>query len=226
MLAKKDKDLLASLIIGDGYLQKGKTSYYLKIFHGQSQKDYCEWKLSLLNKANIFGKEIKMKTKLICLGNKNFIEYGFEKGSILLKEIYNETIIDRKKSARGLLKMMKSKQSLAIWFMDDGSVEYSRYKDKNGNFHYCRPNIKLCTHNFTYEEHLFIQKWFKDKYGVFCKIKVEHKKNKDGTLKPELYYLRFCADDFEKLYKEILLQYIHCCPSMEYKFRYAIQAFE
>lgn len=226
MLNKKDKDLLASLIIGDGYLYEGKTSYYLKVFHGTNQKDYCEWKMSLLNNSKIFDKEIKMHSKLTRLKDKTFIAYGFEKGSILFKDLYYKVILNNKKSARELLKLMKTKQSLAIWFMDDGSVEYSRKKNKENEFRYYRPNIKLCTHNFTFEEHLFIQKWFKDKYGLSCKIKTEKKKNKDGSFRQDTYYLRFCADDFEKLYKEILINYVHCCPSMEHKFRYAIQIFE
>lgn len=225
-MLKKHQDLLASLIIGDGYLYKGKTTYYLKVFHGEKQKDYCEWKLSIFNNSKLFKEKIKMRTRLTKLDNKEFVAYGFEKGSALFASIYKNVILNGKKSARELLKLMKSKQSLAIWFMDDGSVEYARRKNKNGEFHYYRPNIKLCTNSFTYEEHLFIQKWFKDKYKVSCRIKTEKKKNKDGSFRPDTYYLRFCSDDFEKIYKEVLSQYVHCCSSMEHKFRYAIQAFE
>lgn len=224
MLKNKDKDLLASLIIGDGCVFKG-TSYYLFVGHGAKQKDYCQWKLDLLNSSGIFDGDIEMHTKPNGKDNK-FIMYYFRKGNPCLKYIYDSVIKEGRKNVFSFLQMMKTKQSLAIWFMDDGSVEYSQKKHKNGDIKYCRPNLKLCTNSFSLEEHYAIQKWFKDKYKVDCRIKTEKARNKDGLHRTDTYYLRFCADDAEKLYKDVLCDYIHCCPSMEYKFRYMIQAFE
>lgn len=224
MLKNKDKDLLASLIIGDGCIYKS-TSYYISVSHSEKQKDYCQWKLDLFNLSGIFDSDVKMHTRLNGVDNK-YIAYLFKKGSPKFKEIFDKVIVEHKKSARELLKMMKSEQSLAIWFMDDGSVEYSKKELADGTTVYYRPNLKLCTNSFDYKEHLFIQKWFKDKYAVNCRIKIEKRRNKDGLNRKDTYYLRFGADDTEKLFKEFLVSYIHCCPSMEYKFRYAIQAFE
>lgn len=224
MLNKQTKDVLASLIIGDGCIYRN-TSYYISISHSIRQKDYCEWKMNIFNNLNLFDNDIKMHTRLNGANNK-YIAYYFRKGSIKFKEIFEDVIIDNKKSARELLKMIKSEQGVSIWFMDDGSVEYSKSKLSDGTWHYCRPNIKLCTNSFDYKDQLFIQKWFKDKYGLDCKIKIEKRRNSDGLNRKDTYYLRFGADASEKLYKTILKNYVHCCPSIEYKFRYAIQMFE
>lgn len=221
MLNNAQKDLLTSIIIGDGYMAKDKKyeSYYIAFGHGAKQKDYCEWKINLINNAKIFNSELVMHTKIVHLQEKNFLQYNTKKCGYCLKFLYDQFIIDGKKNVKAMLPMMKTKQAVSIWFMDDGSIEEGRWKDKNGNKHITRPSIKLCTHSFSYEENVLIQKWFKNKFGLVCSIKQEHKKNKT------YYYLRFGTDESEKLYKEILLPYVKCCESMQYKFRHCIERY-
>lgn len=223
MLTNSQKDLLASIIIGDGYIGKqGKyKSYCISFGHGAQQKDYCEWKLNLINKADIFDKEMLMHSKIITHSNgKRFIQYCAKKCDYCLKYFYDRIIVNERKTVYNLLPMMTTKRSVAIWFMDDGGVEEGHWKDKNGKKHITRPNIKLCTHCFSYEEHLFIQKWFKKKFGLDCFIKQEKKKDK------VYYYLRFRADDTEKLFQEILRPYVMCCSSMKHKFRHCIEIYK
>lgn len=226
MLNIKQKDLLTSLIVGDGCMCLSGATYYLSVGHSDKQKDYCQWKLNLLNESGIFkDKTIKMHTKLNGK-DKKFILYLFKVGSFKLKFMYDKIIVNKRKSIDEILKMLTTKQGLAIWFMDDGGVEYSKRKMKDGTIKYYRPNMKLCTNCFTYEENLKIKDWFKRKYGVNCNIKLEKAREKNGIIMNDTYYLRFNVDDVEKLYNDVLVNYVHCCPSMEHKFRYAIQAFE
>lgn len=225
MLKNSEKDLLASLIIGDGSIFKSGNSYYLYVGHSIKQKDYCQWKLDLLNNSKIFDKEIKMHTKKNGT-DKKYILYYFKKANFCLKYMYDNLIINKRKALDNFLTFMHSDLATAIWFMDDGSIEYSKKKHKDGKCHWCRPNMKLCTNCFTLEENMKIQKWFRDKYNVECKIKKEKGRSTELYTSNDTYYLRFGADATEKLYKDVLQNYIHCCQSMEYKFRYAIQAFE
>lgn len=220
-LKEKELDLLIGLIIGDGSIYKSQNSYCFEMGHGKSQKDYCEWKMNILNESKIFKTKVHMKTRLI---NNKYIRYNVRKTSIQLKELYDLFVINNKKTIYNILKLLKSNRSVAMWFMDDCCVEPSRRKLKNGTIRYYRPNLKLCTHCFSYEEHLIIKKWFKSKYLVDCEIRKEIKKNREGH--PEYYFLRFDADNTEKIYNKVLKEYIHCCPSMEYKFRYIINIFE
>lgn len=225
MLKNKEKDLLASLIIGDGSIFKYNNTYSIFVGHGFYQKDYCQWKLDLLNQSGIFKNQIKMHTKKNGTDGK-YILYYFKKTDFCLKYMYDNLITRQKKTLDMFLKFMYTNQATAIWFMDDGSVEYSRKKHKDGKYYWCRPNMKLCTNCFTFEENVKIQKWFRDKYNVECKIKLEKGRKTSMYTSHDTYYLRFGVDATEKLYKEVLQDYVHCCQSMEHKFRYAIQAFE
>lgn len=222
MLDNTQKDLLISILIGDGgiYKQGRFASYKIAVGHGEAQKDYCQWKMNLLNESGIFDSNLTLHTRKIRHPNgKEYIQYCFTKCNFCLKYIFDRIIIEGKKSIRNVLSMLKTKRAIAIWFMDDGGVEQGRWKDKDGNIHSTRPNLKLCTNSFPYDEQLLIQKWFKQHYNINCKIREEHKTH-------TTYFLWFPVDDAEKLYKEILRDYIFCCESMKHKFRYFIEKYE
>ena len=221
MLKNKEKELIISMIIGDGNISKiGEKRYRLFVGHGEKQKDYCEWKMNLLNNACLFDNKLKMHTKLAGK-DKNYIQYFFSKENIVMKYFYDLFIEQKAKTIKNVLKYMKSPMSAAIWFMDDGSVEPSRKKQKDGTIKYYRPNMKLCTHSFSYEDNVRIQRWFKDKYDIECNIRQEKKKKDNNVV--VYYFLRFNANNNQKLYYKILKDYIVCCESMKYKFRLLIQ---
>lgn len=222
MLTIKQKDLLASVIIGDGCICKDKScnSYYLQIGHGESQKDYCAWKMELLNNSGIFKKRKNLHSRKIYYNDKIFIQYCVKFCDYCLKFCYDGFIINGKKSLKTILRFLKTDIGVSIWFMDDGSVEEGRWKDKNGVKHITRPSLKLCTHGFTLEENIYAQQWFKNKYGIICSIKKETKKGK------EYYYLKFNVDSTQQVYEKILKQYVECCESMKYKFRHLINYYK
>lgn len=221
MLKNKEKDLLTSLIIGDGSISKDKkyNSYCLLVGHCEKQKDYCEWKMNLLNNSHIFSNDLKMHTRLTGK-DKRYIQYFFNKRDFLLKYMYDRCIIDNKKNITNMLHLINSNRSVAIWFMDDGSVEKGRSKQKDGTFKMTKPSLKLCTHSFTYEEHIIMQKWFKCKFNIDCKIKTEVKRNRKNT--PIYYYLKFNVENTYKIYSLFLKEYCICCDSMKDKFKYLI----
>jgi hypothetical protein len=224
MLKNKEKELIISMIIGDGNVSKiGEKRYRLFIGHGENQKDYCEWKMNLLNNSGIFDNHILLHTKLAGK-DKSYLQYFFSKENIMIKYFYDLFIIERKKTIKNVLKYMKTPISTAIWFMDDGGVEPSRKKQTDGSVKYYRPNLKLCTHSFSYDDNVLIQKWFKNKYNIECSIREEKKKRNDNVY--IYYFLRFNADNTEKLYKEVLKDYVCCCKSMKNKFKYLIRAYK
>ncbi len=224
MLKNKEKELIISIIIGDGNVSKiGDKRYRLFVGHGENQKDYCEWKMNLLNNSNIFDNHILLHTK-IAGKDKAYLQYFFSKENIVIKYFYDLFIVEHKKTIKNVLKYMKTPISTAIWFMDDGGVEPSRKKQANGTIKYYRPNLKLCTHSFSYEDNVLIQKWFKAKYNIECSIREEKKKRNNVVY--VYYFLRFNADNTEKLYKEVLHDYVCCCESMKNKFKHLIQAYK
>ena len=86
---------------------------------------------------------------------------------------------------------------LAVWWMDDGNL--SIYKGNRWG--------KLCTEYFNYEEHLLLQKYFKDKWNINVDIKLE---------KGKYYFLRFNVTALRQLIK-IIYKYVCEIPSMIYK---------
>ena len=87
--------------------------------------------------------------------------------------------------------------SLAIWWMDDGNLSILK-----GNRY-----GKLATECFNYEEHLLMQKYFKDKWDINVQIKLE---------KDKYYFLRFNSTELKKLIS-IIYKYVCEIPSMIYK---------
>ena len=59
MLKEKEKDLLMSVILGDGsvYYNKNSNNYSIYIGHGEKQKDYLEWKTNIINEKKIYKKD-------------------------------------------------------------------------------------------------------------------------------------------------------------------------
>ena len=221
-MKEKDIDLLVGLIIGDGCITQVANSYQLHVGHGQSQADYCQWKLKLLNDSNIFSKKIKYHTKLI---NNKYIQCYFGKASKKMSFLFDLFRPNgEKKTIKNVLSYLKSNRSVAIWFMDDGGIEPCRRRLANGEMKYYNPNLKLCTHSFSYEDQLLIRDFFKRKYQIDCNIRIE-KKKRNGIIK-QYYFLRFNSENTEKVYRKILKEYIHCCKSMEYKFKHLLCAFE
>ena len=214
-LKKSDKDLLYSLVLGDGciYYDEKRDRYQLSIGHGPKQKDYCAWKLKLLNDSNIFSNEILLHKQEIHdkRNDKVYTQYHFKKTSPLLKDIWDDYHSDNRIEL--VLKNIHSDRSLAIWFMDDGCVEKHKNKHVDGSIHYARPSFHLCTHCFTEEENKKIIDWFKKRYLIEPRLAHDNRKNAQYT------YLRISAFDSEKLYK-IIRPYVLQTESMRQKFKY------
>lgn len=215
MTREKKIETLISLVLGDGCILNRNDIFYISINHGEKQKDYLEWKARLVDETKLFVSSTKIKSKITYLKetNKNYLQYYFCKTSKELKNLnlYNILYQDKKKSIHNALKYIKSDKSLAIWFMDDGSVFKRKKKHKSGDIYFLKPALKLCTHSFTYEENLEIIDWFKRKYLIDAKLVSETKRYK------KYYYLRFNSEESYKIYR-IIKKYIIQIESMRNKF--------
>ncbi len=215
-LNKSEKDLIYSIALGDGcmYSPKDRSRYYISVGHGPKQKDYCEWKMNLLNNSGIFPKKIRLrKQEFMNTNGKICTQYRFMKGSKLLKDIWED--YHSKDRIDRILNNVYSDRALAIWFMDDGATEKHRSKKKEDENReiYIRPAFHLCTHCFTEEENIKISDWFYKKYFIRPKIGHDNRANIQYT------YLRFSAIDTEKIYR-IIRPYVLQIESMKEKFKF------
>lgn len=194
-LSREQQQVILGGLLGDSSFNKKRKTIVFS--HSIKQEGYLIWKYSFFNMDDV-GKfyhrhyEGGYENKTFELKNRNHKLddlYDF-----LYKHLYSN--YGRKKISLKYLNQL-TPLGLAIWWMDDGCLSVHK-----GNRY-----GKLCTECFNYEEHILLQKYFKDKWGIFVDIKVE---------KHQYYFLRFNVRALKQLIS-IIYKYVTMCPSMIYK---------
>jgi len=136
---KKVQAILVGLILGDGYLSKPsgikKSTSYLDLKYDQKYLGYLEWIHKQLKELN--PSDIKKK--------KGFHQYRFytrasEEVGYLRYIFYPD---DKKIIPPDIVEYLKDPITLAIWYQDDGTLDYRNKYHANSLF---------ATHCFTKEE--------------------------------------------------------------------------
>ena len=191
-LTKKQKEILVGLILGDGHLEtlnKGKT-YRLKVEHSLKQREYLDW--LYLNFKDWINKapEVRKRTSL----GKIVETYGFTTYTSSIFTFYAEQFYqNKKKIIPKMIDKIITPQSLAIWFMDDGSIKSKAHKA-----------LVIHTHGYSKDDLLLITKVLDQKFG----LKIGLQKQYD---KWRLYIFSESVDNFKKIISPYIL------PSMQYK---------
>ena len=116
-ISEKQKSIIVGTLLGDGYIYKDKYGgCRLEIKHSNSQKDYVFW---LHNNLNNICPGIPKQRK------DNFQwKFNTESNNDLI-EIYNLFYGSGfKKIPENISDILTNVISLAVWFMDDGSIDY------------------------------------------------------------------------------------------------------
>ena len=112
--------ILVGLILGDGYLaesrRKDKTTSYLDLKYDEKYLDYLKWIHENVKELN--PSEIKKK--------KNFHQYRFytetrEDIGLLRNLFYPKKI---KAIPENIIEYLKNPISLAVWYQDDGTLDF------------------------------------------------------------------------------------------------------
>jgi len=147
----------------------------LRIAHKADHREYLDWKISLIN-AYIDGVSIYDKSKII--NGKTFLGYDAyikhrKNFHYLYKQFYVGGRLSTGNRITGAKKVVKqrilnrlSPLSIAIWYMDDGSL----HTYKRGESVY--RTLSLHTDGFTKDECIMISNYFLDKYNI--KFNVNH----------------------------------------------------
>jgi len=186
------------MILGDAWFS-GKKSKCVEFGHCQAQLEYGEWKLRFLGRA--FGVETRQwlsTTMTAPAGTKRqpfyrFLTRSHHKFTALHRRFY----VDDKKRVTDYVVKHFSDISLAVWFMDDGSIEYNNGKVKA---------FKISAGGFSLEDANALKEAIFLKTGIIFKIYLEKKK----------YPCLKVSDAHNRaLFLTVVRQYIH--PSMMYK---------
>ncbi len=187
-LSQLQRDVLIGTVLGDGCLKisrSGKAAQ-LQICHSYSSKEYVMWKKEIF--ANWVFSEPKyhaINNSLIfrTLSHPLIFEY--------MKVFYNGK---QRVVPRGILKLLKSPLSLAVWFMDDGNG----YLNRNA--------LRISTYAFGLEGNLLLKSCLRINFDINTNL---HKDSKGY----QLYITSFdgSAQKFRKLIGPYMLS------SMKYK---------
>ena len=150
--SQKQLMFIIGSILGDGYLDTTTRGYSLRIHHGISQKEYVEFKYSLISSF------VNSKPKRS--GNAYYFRTVSHPILTKLRSIFYK---DRKKVIPKIfLRKNFDPFALAIWIMDDGAA------DKN--------QLRINTQSFSLEENLWLIKFLQTKFGIKSTINVDRRK--------------------------------------------------
>ena len=163
--------------LGDGNLSiTKKNRFRLRFIHCEKQKNYLEWKANLFNINTIK-----------CIENNG---YSQKKAYTFCTKCFDLIDFDYFNAKKSTDKYLPNKilneideRGLAVWFMDDGSI--------NKNI------VNIHSNSFSYDTHLKFVELFK-KFGIECNISKSRK----------YYYLKFDVINSKKLIN-IIYKYIH-----------------
>ncbi len=189
-LTSIQRDIIVGLTLGDGHLetQNNGKSYRLKIEHSVFQKDYLDW---LHGK---FQEWVRMPPKLKFKNKKpfsyHFSTYSHESLGFYGKQFYD----NKKKIIPDIIEELLTPLSLAIWFMDDGSLKSKKHT-----------TYVIHTLGFQRDELERIQKVLSKKFGIETTLH----KQKEKYLR--LYIPSGSAEKFKKIVSPYII------PSLRYK---------
>ena len=191
-LTSRQRQILVGSLLGDAHLE----SRYklgcatLRIEHSYKQKEYVDW---LHNEFKKWVRTSPRKKTRWSWGKKQdkyiFMTYGHK----ILGEFREIFYKNRKKIIPENLEYYLTPLSLAIWYMDDGSIKSNKHR---GMF--------LNTQAFNVLDVEKLQKILEKKFST----KTVTRKDKNGL---QIYILGKSAENFMRLIRSYII------PSMEYK---------
>lgn len=188
----------------------------LRIMHKAAHREYLDWKIELI-KAYIDGFSIYDKKKVI--DDKEYFGYdAYIKHRKNFHYLYRNFYVGGKLSTNnkisGAVKVVKKSilnrindLSVAIWFMDDGSL----YEYKRGNV--IKRDLSIHTDCFTHTECELIRDFYLDKYSIDFNI------HKNGMTKAQDrgFKLRTSKKENISLFFDVVSSFVEDVKCMNYK---------
>ena len=200
-LSKEQKSLLIGLLIGDGTIS---SNYVFKLSHSESQREYLEWKVKLLDIFKIKNNGIK---EYICKCGYNIgknVLYSQMSLIPTIKALRRSIYTPKKTITRKLLNWLNP-LGLAIWYMDDGCINVNTSKQRSSIQHTIK--IATCVDKKTVN---IIIKYFLEVWDI------KFRPFKEGK---ETFSIASSSEKDCKKFINIIKPYIEQVPSLLYKIR-------
>lgn len=202
-ITKESRNLLIGLLLGDGTISNNNV---FKLAHCEQQLDYLEWKIKQLNNSGLRNNGVKEyistngfnKGKKVYYTQLNIIPFV----KVLRRVVYKPT---KKLGNRKLLNRLSARE-IAIWYMDDGHINYRKTNNKIHGFY-----IKIAT-CIPKEELQIVIDYFKEVWNI--QFYVFHEGRKENS------YSLCCGTKEGIKFINIVKQYVEQIPSMKHKIEY------
>jgi len=218
MLNKDKRNIVFSLLLGDGSIGVYKTDNYktgrMTIDHGLTQADYQSWKAKIL--GEVFNSDIKVRT-----GHKGQSVQIMVRNK-KIRAWHKFTYPNNRKSLPKVLRWINNPLfALSVWLMDDGYCEPSISKLADGSKKNYGARFRIFTSTQTDEEMTQIKQWLDTNIGINCSIK----KHFDSRQKVYYPLIKINGTDSLKIWEQIR-EFVLQFKSMQYKFRYIEQIYQ
>lgn len=122
-ITKDSRNLLIALLIGDGTISNNKV---FKLSHCEEQREYLEYKIKLLNNAGIKNNGVKEYISTCGYNTGKKVLYTQLSTTEFIKVLRRIYYKPKKDIANRKLLNRLDLQGLAIWYMDDGHINYKK----------------------------------------------------------------------------------------------------
>ena len=202
-ITKESRNLLIALLLGDGTIS---NSNVFKLSHCKEQRDYLEWKIEQLKEAGLRNNGLKEYVSVngYNIGKKvYYTQLNIIPFIKVLRRVFYKPY--KKLGNRKLLNRLDAK-GIAIWYMDDGHINYRK---TNGKVHGFYIKIATCIPK---EELQIIIDYFKEVWDIEFYMFHEGKKENSYSL---------CCGTKEGIkFINIVKPYVEQVPSMIHKIQY------
>ena len=202
-ITKESRNLLIALLLGDGTISNNNV---FKLSHCKEQRDYLEWKIEQLKNAGLRNNGLKeyISIKGYNIGKKvYYTQLNIIPFIKVLRRVFYKPY--KKLGNRKLLNRLDAK-GIAIWYMDDGHINYRK---TNGKVHGFYIKIATCIPK---EELQIIIDYFKEVWNIEFYMFHEGKKENSYSL---------CCGTKEGIkFINIVKPYVEQVPSMIHKIQY------
>jgi hypothetical protein len=186
--------IILGSILGDGSLKihKKYKNARFKFRHSITQKDYFEWKVSMLKQISSENSVIIQKPDGFSTNQKLLYQSrALESLTTIYSRTYSHNTIEIKRSWLNHLTPL----SLAIWWLDDGSLISNKRKGV------------LCTDGFSKDFVEILSKYLFVVWGITARVASVSGKNRKLSKQTEYYRLWFSTTELKKFLR-IILPYI------------------
>ena len=202
-ITKESRNLLIALLLGDGTISNNNV---FKLSHCKEQRDYLEWKIEQLKEAGLRNNGLKEYVSVngYNIGKKvYYTQLNIIPFIKVLRRVFYKPY--KKLGNRKLLNRLDAK-GIAIWYMDDGHINYRK---TNGKVHGFYIKIATCIPK---EELQIIIDYFKEVWDIEFYMFHEGKKENSYSL---------CCGTKEGIkFINIVKPYVEQIPSMIHKIQY------